>query len=461
MKTRSKHTIGVFSLAMINFAAIANIRNLPTVAPYGFSLLFFYIFAAFLFLIPTALVAAELASSFPEDGGIYNWVSHAFGEKTGVFAVLLQNISNFVCFPMALSFVASTIAYGIFPSLTENRLFILSTILIIVWVGTFITLRGMQITGLVSTIGSILGTFLPALLIVGLGIYWLFSGRESQIIFSTKTFFPNISNPNSMSLTLGILLGFAGLEMSANHVKDVENPRKNYPRAIFIATIMILFISIFGSLAIAVVIPKKELAIHAGTIQALSCFFSEFNIKWMTPIITIFMTIGSIAWFCAWVSGPPRALHTTTSHGYLPKIFHKLNKNGMPTNIMLIQALIATILSFLFVFAESIGMAFIVLTNLTAQLSLLMYVLMFASAIILKFKYKDNNATAYHVPGGKLGLIILSSIGLITSLITYIIGFFPPNDIEIRNPISYIFIILIGNILMFLLPICLNKRHTY
>ncbi len=459
MTTNKKRALNVFSLAMINFAAIANIRNLPTVAPYGFSMLFFYIITAVLFLIPTALISAELASLFPTEGGIYNWVSHAIGEKMGVLAVLLQNIGNFVCFPAALSFAASTITYGIFPFLIESRLFLILTILTIIWTGTFITLRGMEITGLISTVGSILGTFLPATIIVGFGIYWILSGHDSQITMSTKTLIPSISGPNSLALMLGLLLSFTGFEMSANHIRDVENPRKNYPRAIFLATAMILFISIFGSLAIAIVIPKNELAIHAGTIQALSRFFCEFHIEWLTPIVALFITFGSIAWFCAWVSGPPRALYTTTTHGYLPKIFHQLNKFGMPTNIMIFQALVATILSFLFVFSESISTAFVVLTDLTAQLSLLMYILMFVSAIILKLKYKNNNSQTYHIPGGKFGSILLSTMGLVTCAISYLIGFFPSADIKIQNPSSYSITVLLGNIIVIVLLIFLAKKN--
>lgn len=462
MSDNRRPTIGVFSLAMINFAAIANVRNLPMVAPYGFSMLFFYLVAAILFLIPSALVSAELASTFQEEGGIYTWVSRALGERMGFLSVLMQNVNNFICFPIALSFVASTIAYGIFPALTENRLFVMSIILIIIWTGTLVTLRGVQVTGLISTFGGIFGTFLPALIIVGFGVYWVFSGRPSQIIISKDTFFPNISSPSNLALMLGLLLSFSGFEMSANHIRDVENPRKNYPRAILLATILILFISIFGSLAIAVVVPKNELAIHAGTIQALAQFFSEFRIEWLTPIMAIFMTCGSIAWFCAWVSGPPRALYTTTVYGYLPKIFHKLNKHGMPTNIMLFQAAIATMLSFLFIFAESIGTAFVVLTDIASQSVLLMYILMFLSAIILRFKYKSDDPAIYHVPGGKLGILFLAGTGLLTSIVSYLIGFFPPSDIEIHNPAAYTATVVIGNLFMLFGWVWLPKgnKHT-
>ncbi|MDR3273948.1 MAG: APC family permease, partial [Puniceicoccales bacterium] len=450
--SRNRPKISIFTLAMINFAAIASVRSLPSVAPYGFSLLFFYTLAAFLFLIPTALVSAELTASFPEGGGIYTWVSHALGQRAGFFAVLLQNINNFPCFPMALSFVAGTVAYGIFPELTESRPFTLAVILTMIWGGTLITLRGIRITGLISAIGSVLGTFLPILMIVILCIYWLLSGHPSQITFSTKTLFPDLSSPNNISLTLGVLLSFAGMEMSANHIKDVENPRKNYPRAIFLATLMILFVSIFGSLAIAIVVPKEELVIHAGATQALARFFAELNVSWLTPIVSLLETFGSIAWFCAWVSGPPRALHSTVKHGHLPHIFHKLNGRGMPTNIMLAQAIISTILSLVFVFAESISTAFIILADLTAQFLLLMYVLMFLAAIILKIRHGRRSIAVHSSHGGKIRTIFLSTIGLIVSLVSYVIGFFPPSGIGIQSPTMYTSCIVIGNIIAFLLP---------
>jgi amino acid transporter len=320
-----------------------------------------------------------------------------------------------------------------------------------IWGGTFVTLYGVRVTGLISAIGSMLGTFLPTAIIVGLCIYWLVSGLPSQIVFSMETLSPDISNPSNMSLILGILLGFAGLEMSANHIKDVKNPQKIYPRAILLAMVAILFVSVLGSLAVAIVVPREELVIHAGTVQAFSRFFAEFHVEWLTPIVSILMGLGSIAWFCAWVSGPPRAMYSTAKHGHLPYFLHKLNKHGMPTNIMLTQAIISTVLSFMFIFAESIGAAFVILTALTAQFLLFMYVLMFLSAIILRIK-TNAEGDEFHVPGGKIGTIVLSSVGLGVSLVSYVIGFFPPSNIGIKSPTAYTLSVMIGNIIVVLLP---------
>lgn len=464
MKTKIAHThsIGVFSLAMLNFAAIASVRNLPMAAPYGLSMLFFYTMAVIFFLVPTALVSAELASTFPEQGGVYMWVSKAFGARFGFFAVWLQNINNFICFPAVLSFVASTIAYGFFPELSENKIFTLSIILIVIWGGTLLTLQGIKLTGFVSAIGSIIGTFLPAVIIVSMCVFWLYSGRESQIKFSTSELLPDISGINSLVLYLGVLLGFAGIEMSANHIQDVDNPQKNYPRAILLASVLILAVSVLGSLGIAIVVPRNELTLNAGCLQALSKFFETFNMSWMTPVLSLMITCGSIAWFCTWVSGPPRALFATAQNGFLPKSLAKLNKHGMPTNIMLMQAVGATVLSLFFVVGESFSAVFLMLSVLTVQFLLLMYVLIFSAAIVLRFKYPDIKR-GFSVQGGKLGMSIVAVIGLTTCATGYVVGFFPPSDIAVKNPAGYVATVCVCNIIIGSAPFFLEifKRKSW
>ena len=435
MSGNNKGTLGVFSLVMINFAAIANVRSLPSIAPYGLSMLFFYIVATLAFLVPSALVSAELASGFPGNGGIYHWVSTAFGKRVGFLAAWLQNSNNFLCFPASLSFIASTLAYGMFPELVDSKAFTICVILSIIWIGTFLTLKGAELTAFISTIGGIIGTFLPVLLIVSLGVIWIASGRPLQIKFSLSELIPDLSVSNNIALFSGVLLGFAGLEMSANHVNDVSDPQKKYPLAIFLSSFLILVVSVLGALAIAIVVPKNEIMMNTGVMQALSLFFSEFNIPWMTTLLSLAITIGSITWFCAWVSGPPRALHATVADGELP----------------ILQAVISSALSVLFVFAESVNVAFWMLIIMTSQFLLFMYVLMFAAAIVLRFKF-PNVERAYSVPFGKAGMILTSGTGLLVCAIFYLISFFPPSDINVKNPVAYALVILGGNILIGFLP---------
>ena len=107
--SHKKHALTIFSLTMITVGSVDSIRNLPATALFGSQLIAFFILGALFFLIPTALVSAELASGWPKQGGVYIWVKEAFGKQVGFLAIWLQWIENVIWYPTILSFVAGSI----------------------------------------------------------------------------------------------------------------------------------------------------------------------------------------------------------------------------------------------------------------------------------------------------------------------------------------------------------------
>src|SRR3989338_4508540 len=105
MKSVSLPKISVTALVLLITGAIDSIRNLPATALFGSSLIFFFIFSAIVFLIPVALVSAELSSTWSEEeGGIYSWVQHAFGKSAAFFTIWLQWVNTIVWYPTILLF---------------------------------------------------------------------------------------------------------------------------------------------------------------------------------------------------------------------------------------------------------------------------------------------------------------------------------------------------------------------
>src|SRR5690348_3007813 len=102
--------LGVFALVMINVIAVDNLRSLTVGAEYGFALVFFYLLAAILFFIPTILVTAELATGWPNTGGVYVWVREAFGPRLGFLTIWMQWIYNVVWYPTVFTFMAGILA---------------------------------------------------------------------------------------------------------------------------------------------------------------------------------------------------------------------------------------------------------------------------------------------------------------------------------------------------------------
>ncbi len=321
VKTTNARILGVFSLAMITVVSVDSVRNLPATALFGSSLIFFFFLGALFFLLPCALVSAELSSTSKETGGIYAWVKNAFGPQIGVLAIWLQWIENVIWYPTILSFVAGTIGFLIAPELAANKLFLISVILVAFWGTTLINLMGMQSSTMFSNFCAITGLLLPMALIIGLGIAWLFSGFPLQIHFSTQDILPHFNESQVWVALTGIMLSFCGMEIATVHAGDVRNPQRSYPRAMLLATVLIVFTLICGSLAIALVLPAKEISLVAGIMQAFQAFFAVYHLTWLLPFIALTLVIGGMGSVSNWIIAPTRGLMLAAKDGYLPRHF--------------------------------------------------------------------------------------------------------------------------------------------
>ena len=219
--------LGVFTLAIMNVTAVVSLRGLPSEAVYGLSSAFYYLFAAIVFLIPTSLVAAELAAMFQDkQGGVFRWVGEAFGKKWGFLAIWLQWIESTIWYPTVLTFGAVSIAFiGMNDAhdmiLASNKYYTLLVVLIIYWLATFISLKGLGWVGKVAKIGGLVGTIIPASLLIVLGIAYLVMGGHSNLDFHGN-FFPDFSKFDNLVLAASIFLFYAGMEMGGIHVQEVD-----------------------------------------------------------------------------------------------------------------------------------------------------------------------------------------------------------------------------------------------
>ena len=239
---------------------MASLRNLPLVAEYGLGIVMYFFIVALLFLIPCALVSAELATGWPKSGGVYIWIREALGDRWGFVGIWMQWVHNVAWYPVILSFVATTLALVIDPNLADNKMYVLAIILFGFWGMTILNYLGIKTSSLFSTFGVILGTIAPGLLIIAFGISWIAAGHPVQTPFTFNALIPDFKGIGSLVFLAGLFLAFAGLEVTAALAGDVKNPQKNYPRSIILAAVITFFIVMLGALSIAVVIPNKRSA---------------------------------------------------------------------------------------------------------------------------------------------------------------------------------------------------------
>lgn len=437
--------LGVFTLSMISVSAIIALRNLPTLAKNGLSVVFILAATSLLFFIPIALTCAELASAWPKKGGVYAWVKEAFGELPGAVAVWLEWIESVVWLPTVLSFIAANIAYIVNPELVHHRLLMLIMMLTVLWSGTFLNFLSTKISGFFSTVGIILGSILPGIAIIALGSYWIYSGQAVQIDLSMHALIPEF-NSTSVAYFTAIALGFAGIEVAAFYVPDTKDPKHTFPKATFIATIIIITIYVLGALAIACVIPKDQMMLSSGMMQAMSVFFGFLGIPWAIPIFALFSVLGGMALLNTWIIGPSKGLHTSAQHHDLPDFAKKTNKIGSPVAILLMQAIIGSVLISMNIFIPTINQFYWIFQTQAAQLILLMYLMIFVSAIKLRYSQPDVKRI-YQIPGGKIGLWLIAGTGALFCVVAFLVGFIPPPEYQFISFGSYALILLVGIIL--------------
>ncbi|MBX7065808.1 MAG: amino acid permease [Parachlamydiales bacterium] len=436
MEINPRKFLNVPLLALLNLSVMTSLRNLPIVSEFGFASSFFYLIVALVFLFPVSLISAELATGWTRTGGVYIWVREAFGPGWGFFAIWMQWIHSVPWFPAILSFTASAIAYLINPELADNKFYLLAFTLCGFWGFTFFNTLGLKVSSWFSAFGVICGTILPGILLIVLGIIWVVQGNPSQIEFSMNALIPEMHSIQNLVFLTGLFLAFGGLEVSAAHAREVQNPQKTFPRAILIAAIVALVIYSIGALAIAIMIPKEDISLVSGLMQAFSRFLGHFHLGWMMVPLGLMIVYGAVGELNAWIIGPVRSMHATSKHGDLPPLFQKLNKRGIPANLLYFQATIVTLASCVFLFMPTASSAFWILSAIAVQLYLLMYILMFLAAIKLRYSH-GHVERPYKIPYKMHGVWFVASLGIASSLFAFFMCFIPPAQLEIGNLIFY------------------------
>ncbi|MCH9756356.1 MAG: APC family permease [Gammaproteobacteria bacterium] len=461
---QKKHALTLFSLTMITVGSVDSIRNLPATALFGSQLIAFFILGAICFLVPTALVSAELASAWPKQGGVYVWVKEAFGQRAGFLAIWLQWIENVIWYPTILSFVAGTVGYLINPELASNPYFLWSVVVASFWGVTLINLRGMHSSAFFSNLCALSGLILPMGFIIGLGALWVSGGNPIQIQFDLPSILPHWHDHAMWVSLTAIMLSFCGIEIATVHANDVDNPQRTFPKALVYSVGIILVTLILGSLAIAVVLPQSDINLVAGIMQAFDAFFAQYHLLWLMPVIAVMLVMGGLGGVSNWIIAPTKGLLVAAKDGNLPAFFQRENKAGAPVVLLIGQAILVTVLSTLFLFMPSVNGSYWLLTALAAQLYMLMYLMMFLAAIALRIK-APHKTGSFRVPGGMPGLLFVSGLGLVGVLTTLGVSFMPPEGIDVGGIMRYEITLITGLIAMAVPPLVWSwiqeKRQTH
>jgi glutamate:GABA antiporter len=231
-------------------------------------------------------------------------------------------------------------------------------------------------------------------------------------------------------------------------VGSLKNPKSEFPKAMFFAMGLVLLIFILPALAISWVIPADQLSLTAGVMQAFDAFFAYFDLQILVPIAAIALVCASAGGMLTWLAGPSKGLlMIARREGYLPPFFQHQNDNGIPVNILVVQGGVTTVIALLYALIPSVSSAYWILSVMTTQVYLIVYLLMFVAAVKLREK-QPNVERGYTAPAIKF----LCVVGFLASAAAITIGFVPPSQFENGSTVTYVAVIGIGTFLIGLLP---------
>ncbi|GAC1579960.1 MAG: amino acid permease [Candidatus Elarobacter sp.] len=437
-----KPELGIFYVAMVSLAAGFSVRNLPSMAVEGWPLIFWYVLGTALFLAPLALTAAELASAWPKAGGVYDWVAEAFGERTGFMSVWSIYVQNLPWYPTVLAFVAVSVAYGFAPSLQENRWYVAGAMIAIFWGVTIASFAGPVAAAKFTSIGTVLGSVVPAAALIAGGVAWVIAGKHVALPpFTVAGLFPSWDLAR-LPFVSSLLLAFTGLEVSGYYALAVRDPQRNFPKALLLALGGIAGLSIFATLAIAIAIPADKVSLSGGVLQAFTVIFAAFGLGWLVPVLAVLTAVGALALMQAWLVGPLISLTRVAHHGLLPPVFRRLSARQIPVAVLVWQAVLVTIVSGAFALVPSVNQAYWILSATVTALLGFYYVPVFAAVIRLRYTQPDT-PRPFRIPGGKAGVWLAGGLGFASTVFAVAFALERPSNVTFVSAWMYVGLMIV------------------
>lgn len=452
MSTNSSR-LGLFTLISINITAVLSLSSIAYMATIGVQSVVFFALAAIMFFIPSALISAELSGMMPNNnGGVYTWVSSAFGNNTGLVAIWMEWFNNNIGFPATLSAIVATSAYLGYPQFASNPIIMFGLMLVIMWAISLFNCLPIRSVAILNIVGATFGMVLPGVLIIICALYWLFLGHSQLNIVSWHSFVPVLSF-STFALFVKVLSSYSGIQAVSFYTTSVKRPRLTIPLSMLLSVMVILGLTVVATLALASIIPPEQVNAMNGLIEGISFVLSKFHLVWLSDIITMCICIGMIASLSTWVLGPAKAMQEVARRGLIPRVFAKSNRYHMPVNVLIVQAILCSLLALVFIFLPSIEEGFAILIALTSQFTVFMFILIFSSAIRLRYT-QPHLERAFRI--GKLGnnvwLIFWSVLGIVSCSCGFVLGLYPPKFVHASSIGQYISFMLIADIVIILIP---------
>ncbi|HEY7836970.1 MAG TPA: APC family permease [Terriglobales bacterium] len=424
--------MGLWDVILFNMAAVLGPRWIAAASHTGPSSLGLWVAAAVLFFVPSALVITELATRFPQVGGIYAWTQEAFGPFHGFVSGWAYWTFSIVYFPALLNASVAMSVYMGGPRwafLSLNKGFVMAGSLAILALAVGLNIVGVKIGKWLENAGA-LGTYIPLMLLVIFGAWFATRfGMTTHLAVSNLAVHVDWGTINYWSQ---IAFAFSGLEVVCFMSEEIRDPRRTLPLGILGAGIAIVAMYILGTIGTLAILHPAQVDIRAGAIQALTTAAGQFGLAWIAILMAVLLAIGNVGGVGASVAGVARVPFAAGIDRYLPRAFGKIHpKWRTPWVAMVVQGgAAAALLIVSQIGGASATSAYQVLVDATTLMYFIAFLYMFLAFIAMRHRPDRRRAGPTLVPLGQFGVWLFGVLGFAITLLAMIVALIPPNDLQ-------------------------------
>jgi len=434
MEKKKKFKLVDAILATVCITLVA--ESVAPTAAIGNSQYFWWIFLILAFCLPYGLVTAELGSTFDSEGGMYDWVKKAFGAKWAG-RVAWNYWINFPLWIASLAVAVTDVVAGIF----EVELSIFWLLVLQLGYTWLVSLLGTARIGESKWIVNI-GTFFKVAFMVALGLLGIYvyikTGESANPINSVTDLLPTMDLAGLSFLSV-IIFNFLGFEVVATFTQDMENPKKEIPKALIIGGSLMALFYILPATGVNIAMSTADAEV-AGITDSFAILLTSLGmnadaIRIIVIVVGLMFIYTMVANIVSWSFGVNSVAKYSADDGGLPAIFSKTNKEGVPHMASILNGVVATVIVvvgvILGVVSETASNLFWTFFSLSLVTLLISYIPIFPA--FLKLRKTDNTERAYKVPGNNFVLNLVTWVPFVLLILGVIFTLFGDFSMEYIN----------------------------
>ena len=431
---RPKRVMGFRDLVLFYVVTGISLRWIATAAAAGPGSVIIWIGAWLTFYTPLALSVIELSSRYPDEGGLYVWSKHAFGDFSGFISAWTYWASNLPYFPAVLYFAASNalfIRQAAWGHLSNNATFYILFSLLTLTAATVLNLVGLDVGKWLHNVGA-LAMWIPVVIIIGMGaIAWHRFGPATS--FTTHSMTPSLHFNDIIFWSL-LTFAFGGCETASFMGGEIKNARRILPWGLFVAGVTVALCYILGTVGVLWALPPSEVSNLQGLMQAIAKTAGRTGFEAIIPFAAFLIALSNIGAAGAYLAAVARLPFVAGIDRFLPKAFGSLHPRWKtPWVALLVQFAIGVLFIFLGQAGTTVKGAYDVMASMTVITYFIPYLFVFAAMI--KLQNEPAGPEVIRVPGGKPVANLVAIIGFLTTTLTILLSVIPLPD-ESNKPLA-------------------------